>query len=316
MAKILFGDTSDVEPGKDFDNPIPKGLYKMRVKEIEDTTSNADGRPMLKVTLEVADGDHKGRLVWDYIKYKDDTSQWKVAQFKSAVGLSEGKVEIDPAQIEGTIVLVKIKHEGSVDDDYGIQSKVASMVPVPEDEAEEMETAETESDNGDGGDEEEELTVDDVNAMNKAELKDLIEEQEVSGVRVTKKSKVANVRAKVIEALGLEEATEDLEVPEDWDGLAELGEDDLIAITEAEDMEVDVSKMEDEDALRSAVAGELGIDVPDDDEEVAYADMEVADLRSACSERGLATKGGKKALIKRLEADDESGDEGSGDEPF
>lgn len=317
MAKIKF-DVTDVEAREDFDEPLPKGVYKMRIVEIEETTSGNDGRPMLKVELEVAEGDKKGRKLWDYIKHEDDSSAWKVLQLTQALELG-GKGEIDTKKAEGRIVVVKVKHEKNPEYNDGEPSaKVGSMMPLPKGQAEEAEP-EAEEEESEPEGEEEELTLADVEGMNKSELKDLIEEQEISGIRVTKKSKVANVRVKVIEALGLaEEEEEEVEAPEDWDALTALDDEEAAALIEQEELEVDTGELDGHD-LYVAIAEEMGIEVPEESEEEetpSYSEMDVADLRGECKERGLPSKGGKKALIARLEKDDNGGS-GDGDaDPF
>jgi len=44
--------------------PIPAGLYRMRVREGRLSESRNKGTPSFKLTLEVLDGDHAGRLLW------------------------------------------------------------------------------------------------------------------------------------------------------------------------------------------------------------------------------------------------------------
>jgi hypothetical protein len=225
MAKIKF-DVSDVEPGMDFDTPVPVGVYKMRITDIEETTSSKDGKDMLKIELTIINGEYKGRKVWDYIKYSDENSAWKWMQFLEAVGLVKGKKKtgtFDTAKVEGTVIVVKTKIEKS--EEYGESSKVASMQPLPAEQAEEEdedpeaeeEETEPEDDDAEGGDEdEEEWTVADVRAMDLDELKETIDDYELD-IKVTKKSKAKTIQDKIIEEWGLEEEAEEDEDEEELD---------------------------------------------------------------------------------------------------
>jgi hypothetical protein len=312
---VLKFDLSDVEPGQDFDTPIPKGVYKMKILEIEDGTSKKDDRPMYTVELEVISGEFKGRRLWDYIKYEDDTSQWKLGQLLEALQVASEKKRtgsFNPEKYVGKVVVVRVKHEH--DDDYGTQAKVGSMQPLPEGETEEPADEPEAEPSGDGGGEDDEVTAADVREMDLKELKEFAEEQELKDIKFTKRSKVETKANEIIEALELVDVIED---PEDWDALLELGEEELEAYVEQEELEIDTDEL-DEDELRTAIAEELEIEEPDgeDNQQPDYDSMSVAELKATCSERGLETKGGKKGMIKRLKADDESSTKGSGDEPF
>lgn len=322
---VLKFDLSEVEPGQDFDTPIPKGVYKMKIIDIVDGESKQDGRPMYTVELEVVKGDWKGRRLWDYIKYEDDSSQWKLAQLLEAlqvIGEKKRKGSFNPEKFIGTVVVVRVKHETNEDyNDGEPTAKVGSMQPLPEGEVEEAgEEPEAEAGEEPSGDEPEEITAAGVREMDMDELKELAEEQEIE-VKFTSRSKVEKKRDEVIEALELVDVIED---PEDWDALAELGEEELVAYIEQEELEVDTEQEEDD--LRVALAEELEIEVPEDaagdgdgGEPADYESMSVKDLKATCSERGLETKGGKKGMIKRLIADDAKaakGDSGSESDPF
>jgi hypothetical protein len=317
MAKLKF-DLSDVEPGQDFDTPIPKGVYKMKINEIVDAPSKSDGGDMYTVELEVINGDWKGRRVWDYIKYKDDTSQWKLGQLLEALQVvsADGKRKgvFDPDEHIGTILVVRVKHED--DEEYGVSAKVGSMQPLPEGESEEA--ADEPAEPAAGGDEPEPEEVDAaaVRKMDLDELKEFAEEQELSDIKFTKRSKAEKKQDEIIEALELEEI-EAIEDPEDWDALAALDREQLSNYIGQEELEIDPDDLETDDELRAAIAEELEIEVPLENAEATtdFSAMSVAELKATCSEQGLETKGGKKALVKRLEEAAAAGGE-SGDEPF
>lgn len=323
---VLKFDLTDVEPGQDFDTPIPKGVYKMRILDIKDEPSKSDGRPMYTVELEVINGEWKGRRVWDYIKYEDDSSQWKLAQLLEALEVigekGKRKGSFNPAKFKGKVVVVRVKHETNEDyNDGEPTAKVGSMQPLPEGEAEAVAAEEPEAEAGEepSGEEggEEEVTAANVREMDLKELKEFAEEQELTDIKFTKRSKQETKANEIIEALELAENV--IEDPEDWEALAEMGEDDLVAYIEQEELEVDTEQEEDD--LRKALAEELEIEVPEDAAESGepaadYDSMSVKDLKATCSERGLSTKGGKKGMVKRLTEDDANSASGTEDAPF
>jgi hypothetical protein len=320
MAKLKF-DLSDVEPGQDFDTPIPKGVYKMKINEIVDAPSKSDGGDMYTVELEVIGGDWKGRRVWDYIKYNDDTSQWKLGQLLEALEVvsADGKRKgvFDPEDHIGTIVVVRVKHE--TDEEYGTSAKVGSMQPLPEDEAEEAQEeadAPAESAAAAGGAEPEEVDAAGVRKMDLDELKEFAVEQELTDIKFTKRSKAEKKQDEIIEALELEEG-EEIEDPEDWDALAALDREQLEAYNDQAELELDVTDYEEDDELRAAIAEELEIEVPLENAETTdFNAMSVKELKATCSEQGLETKGGKKALVKRLEDAASTSGGNPDDEPF
>ena len=63
MAQLNF-DARDVDPQSNFD-PIPAGWYKAMITESElKQTRNGQGN-YLQLTLQVLDGQHAGRHLWD-----------------------------------------------------------------------------------------------------------------------------------------------------------------------------------------------------------------------------------------------------------
>jgi hypothetical protein len=274
MASVKY-DVRGVEPAKDYDEPIPKGIYRVKILSCV-LTKSSKKNDMFELELEVVRGEHKGRRLWDYVTLTEE-AKWKLSGLIHALGLKE-KGSIDPESLQGKTLTVKVKHETyNTEDDDGneitkITSKVGSMIPKKdEEEAEEEEPddeeepdEEEEDEEDEEGDEDEEWTLEEIQEANKAELKDIISEEEL-GIRVTKKTKLADLRDKVAEALELNEEEE----PEEGE-----------------------------------------------DEEEDYSEMSLKELRAELKERELSTSGKKAALIKRLEKDDDEGDEDDGDEPF
>ncbi len=279
MAKIKY-DVSDVEPGVDYDTPIPRGVYRCKIADITVGESKSSGNPMITVEYEVLEkGDWKGRKLWDYIVL-NDASAWKLRQFTDAVGV-KAKGELDTDKLVGEIVMIKVKHETDDRDPENpvVRARVGNVTGLPEDEdvdeeddAEEEETEEEEEeepdDDDDDDEEEEELeSREDLDEYDRDDLEALIEEEELE-VERTKRTKLTVLRDRVWEALDL---------------------------------------------------GEEGEEKEDEEEAPEYDDMNITELTAMLKERGLSTKtkmkgNRKKALfVKRLEKDDEDED---GNEPF
>jgi hypothetical protein len=218
MPKIKY-DLRDVEAaGGSFEAP-PPGLYRAKLAECNQKKSKS-GNDMLECVYELTRGDFKGSKVWDYIVIGvEGFPERKLRQFLEAVGHITGKKNakggFDPDEFEDTEVQLRLKNE-TYDDEP--RARVAAVLPLPEDDEDEEEIeaeepdAEDDDEEGDG----EEYTYEDIAEMDLADLKEVIEEEEL-GIRVTKKSKVETVLAKVAEALELEPEEEE-EEEDDEDG--------------------------------------------------------------------------------------------------
>lgn len=265
MAKIKY-DVSDVEPGQDidYDTPVPKGVYKAKVADITEGTSQSSGNDMLTVEYELVEGDFKGRKLWDYVVLTD-AAAWKLRQFIDAMGV-KAKGTLDTVELIGNLVLVRVKHEAdsrpeTVENNGGkpvVRARVGSVNPIPEDEDEPDEDEEDDDEEEDEEDDEagteEDLTYEDLEQYDRDELKALIKEEEL-GIRVTKATTDEKLLEKVADALDL--------APEEED--------------------------EEED---------------DEEEVADYTEWSLADLKTECKQRGLPVKGTRAKLAERLEADD------------
>ncbi len=283
MGKIKY-DVSDVEPGTDFDTPVPRGTYRCKITDCKEGESRA-GNDMLTIEYEIATGEWKNRKLWDYIVL-DDSSAWKLRQFTDALG-KRAKGTLDTDSVMGERVLVRVKHETDDRDPENpvVRARVGSVSAIPDDADEEPEDEEEVEDDGAGDDDgddddtaadaegdedgdEEELTREDLDEYTRDDLEELIEEEDLEVDR-TKKTKLSVLRNRV------------------WDALTEGEEDD----------------------------DEEGDEDDDDEEEVDYEEMSIADLTAELKARGLNTKTKlkgtrkKKLFIKRLEEDDENGEE-------
>jgi hypothetical protein len=56
--------------------PIPDGRYRVRVENVELTTSKTSGQPMLKWTLRIAGPTHSNRCLWKNRVINQQTMRW------------------------------------------------------------------------------------------------------------------------------------------------------------------------------------------------------------------------------------------------
>ncbi len=272
MARLKF-DVTGVDPAGDFKVPKP-GAYKAKIDVVEHKPSSA-GNPMLEVQYVISEGEYEGSRIWDYYPLH---VEWKWRRFLEAVGIvkdGKEKGELNTDNIVGKRVMIKTTIRPA-DEEKGFpeRANVNNVTPLkgtvdedePDDAEDELDDEEEELD-GEG-----DLTADDIRKMKKVELRDLLKENDVEGIRVTKQVDLDKLRERVVAKMVEEEmiAPEEEDEPEDEPDGDGDGED----IEEVED----------------------------------YAELGVADLRNEAKERGLPTKGTKAALVKRLEKDDEEGE--------
>lgn len=89
--------------------PIPEGEYEAYVFDVEKTEFRS-GNDGYKITYNIAEGQYKGRRLWDNLVITPK-AYWKLAQFWKAVTGLSGEVEVDTDQLAdfvGKRVLVKV----------------------------------------------------------------------------------------------------------------------------------------------------------------------------------------------------------------
>lgn len=126
-------DMSNVKEGGSFD-PIPEGLYKLCIEEIEPkTTKNND--PMAGLTMTVVGGEFAGRKVWDNIIIPEDDSpaikiKGRTMHFLHCIDEPyEGKFAWDSDNWIGKTLFAKIWHETY---EGKVRSKISEYL-LPED---------------------------------------------------------------------------------------------------------------------------------------------------------------------------------------
>lgn len=130
---ILDFNAADVEPADNDFTPLPVGDYKMAVTntEIKETKSNAQNK-YLSVTLEVLEGNYKGRLVFENLNlWRAGTSEKdritvKIAQQKlSGICRAVGNLKIkDTSELHNKPIIATLKIRPA-SGDYGERNEVA-----------------------------------------------------------------------------------------------------------------------------------------------------------------------------------------------
>lgn len=108
-------DFSTVEDAEDF-GPVPEGKYHIRVVEIEPRITRA-GDPMWNLSLEIQQGDHAGRIIWDsMVLSPNGLKRAKLILSRLGVDVS-GKVKLTPELIMDREAIVDTAHEEYEDRD-------------------------------------------------------------------------------------------------------------------------------------------------------------------------------------------------------
>jgi Protein of unknown function (DUF669) len=134
-------DFTDVE-SKDF-AAIPVGNYVIEVASVEERETKK-GDPMLNWGLRVIEGDYEGRMLFTNTVLTKN-SLWKMKQFLTALGFSEGdltgEIDLDPdTDLVGLTAIARVTqrvYEGELRND------VKGLKPLP---AEQIEEAAPETD--------------------------------------------------------------------------------------------------------------------------------------------------------------------------
>lgn len=334
MAKIKY-DVKGVDPKLDRKLPKP-GVYRCKITSCVDAKPSGKDR-RLEVQYEITEGDNKGFVLYDYINLDSEAAAWKLAQFVAAVGLGP-KGTLDPEKLVGTALSVRTKLQAETDQ-WPAKAVPATLMPLDgdedEDEDEDLddddETEDTDddtdededdedSDDDDDDDEDEEWTEEELEALDKDELKDAADE---AGVDFPEGKLSAKRKAQIIaDILASQEEDDDEDDDEDEDEDDEdespdYSEMDLDELTEAaEENDLDLAeilgkgkkKLKGAKAKKALIAALEAMDDDDedeDDESPDYDAMDIKELRKLAKERDLDSKGSKKVLVARLEKDDE-----------
>jgi len=112
MPRVSFGGP---KPARNYD-PIPEGRYLSTIKDIEETTTRK-GDPMWKLRLQIEEGEHAGRLVFDRIVFSQ-RAQERLQMFCRALGLpTKGEIDLQPEMVEGKSCVVVVETEDYEDNE-------------------------------------------------------------------------------------------------------------------------------------------------------------------------------------------------------
>ena len=123
-------DAGSVEPAKPFE-PLPAGKYRAQIVESEMAATRAGDGQMLKLTLEILDGPHAHRKLWDQLNLVNPNQQtMEIAQRTlSAICHATGQMQVsDSEQLHFKPMRVTVKYEPEGNDKHGVWQKARNRI--------------------------------------------------------------------------------------------------------------------------------------------------------------------------------------------
>lgn len=113
-------DLTEVPEEKPAVTLVPEGTYTVVITDAEEGTSSVKGTPQIALSMEIADGEYKGRGVWDHV-YITDAAMWRMKQFLMACRfqLPEGPFDLNTAELINRRIEVDLYH-----DEYNDKTRV------------------------------------------------------------------------------------------------------------------------------------------------------------------------------------------------
>lgn len=74
MASLNGFNAAEVEPSKGFD-PLPVGDYVAMIVDSEEKTTQAGTGTYIKLTVEIVDGEYKGRKLWENLNLNNPSAE-------------------------------------------------------------------------------------------------------------------------------------------------------------------------------------------------------------------------------------------------
>lgn len=111
MSQLNF-DATQIEPQSSFE-PLPSGEYQVMIKESEMKPTRDGTGSYLQITLEVIDGNHKGRLLWDRLNLQNSNAvAVEIAQKQlSAICHAVNVLNVsDSAQLHNIPMIAKVAY--------------------------------------------------------------------------------------------------------------------------------------------------------------------------------------------------------------
>lgn len=287
MARVKY-DVRGVESSGG--TPLPPGVYNAKVTQA-DVTKPEGKDQRIEVILEVVNSEeaNNGKKLYEYINLESDAAKWKLKEYLEALGEGGDTGSFDTDDHLNKVIGVKTIVRPA-DEARGFDARAAVRRMFAIDEAQRNgASASTENLDDDppvaaeptDAEDVEPLTWEELNEMDRAELKKLNKDEEV-GIAVKKSMTDDDLRAKIAEFFELPPL--------------------------ADEEEADDEEEEDEEPEAEAAAEteeEAGEGAGDEDD---YDDWSEPDLKEELSQRSLSVKGSKKVLIGRLRRDDASED--------
>jgi hypothetical protein len=105
---------------------LPQSTYEAKIAECEFTTSKSSGKPMLKFTWEVLDGEFQGRKLFDNVLIE---TSWKVKQYAEAAGIPNGS-ELQTEDFKGAVAILTVgyaKKQNPDDDSEPLRNQITRV---------------------------------------------------------------------------------------------------------------------------------------------------------------------------------------------
>jgi hypothetical protein len=123
-------DASGVAPAQPMD-PLPAGKYRAQIIESELMPTRSGDGQYLKLVLEVLDGPHARRKLWDQLNLVNPNSQtMEIAQRTlSAICHAVGQMQVaDSEQLHFKPMLVSVKYEPAGPDKHGVFQQARNKI--------------------------------------------------------------------------------------------------------------------------------------------------------------------------------------------
>lgn len=256
------------------------GVVSVDFTGVEASGKVEEGRQLVTVdgTPEVKTSDNSGS---DYINWKfkakggaiyhttslQPQALWNLRNTLEALGLEvpEGAMELDLSEVDGLELGIEVENETYQGKK---RPRIIDIFPAEEIEGEEEEEQDEPKAGKKGAsksepakDEAEDVTWADIQEMDKEELLELAEENDIK-VSVKQKKDLDGLRAYIAEELGVEQEEEEEEKDDEptFESVQEMDKEELLALAEENEIKVPVKTKRDLGALRNLICEELELE--------------------------------------------------------